>query len=185
MDRKTGKTTITKQEGKDILRCGRHTVKLSENGVFAAALTEEKNEKGNTVSTTLEGMSKSDARKTFNFMADNTNVEWGYMESLDKKGGFHYTVGTGHNFNRENVVFSKFQSMDSQSIIRYDHSHPLRGWNDVSAYQYSTNDVNSWELMLKQHTNATMGMRCAGKYMLFYKNGKPTDLLNVTNKATE
>ena len=98
VDQKTGKTTITEQEGNDILRCGKKTVELSGNGVFRNAYEAgTKDGKGGTL---LLGMSKPDARKTFNFMADNTNVEWGYLETKDASVS-NFAVGTAYDPNTE------------------------------------------------------------------------------------
>jgi hypothetical protein len=189
-----GRATITKQEGNDILKSATtgKTTTLSGNGVFAKAFQATKDENGNITRTILIGMSRSDARKTFNFMTDNTDAEWGYMQSLsfsDITTGFmgltrmpqiDFTVGSSHSSDREAAVAVMIENLSKGTLIRYDHSHPF-GHNLKNGYLPSTptntanrdgnNDVDFWKETLIKHPNASFGIRYNGKTYHYYKNG--------------
>ena len=183
VDRDSGKTTITRCEGNDILRCGKTSTELSGNGVFRDA--QEKGEQlGKDRGTLLVGMSKSDARKTFNFMADNSNVEWGYMETRNDDGSSSFMVGSAHSKETESLVYEKACAVSPGKLIRYDHNHlcndhsPMAGFPSTPDNAANSNyvDTDAWNSLLKTQPNASFGIR---------HRGKTTTWVNDKNHGTD
>ena len=183
VDQKTGRTTITKQEGDDILRCGEKTKDLKGNGVYREAL-EAGEKEGNNGGTLLVGMSKSNARTTFNFMADNTNVEWGYLETKSEDGSLHYTVGSAHSDETESLVFSKAMEAKERIVLRYDHNHivttnpGLLDWapsTPESAAKEQYVDTDAWNDLMEKNPKVTLGIRYSGETKTFIDKGSITN----------
>ncbi len=182
VDQKTGRTTITEQKGNDILRCGNTTVELSGNGVYRKAFEAGENE-GNNGGTLLIGMPKSDAKKTFNFMADNTNVEWGYMETSNDDGTSSFLVGSAHSNETESLVFGEAMSAKEGSVVRYDHNH-LRTDTDYSAGRPSTPDnaangqyvdTDAWKDLMNRNPKVSLGIRHNNETTTYILKGKIKD----------
>ena len=179
VDQKTGKTTITEQEGNDILRCGNKSVELSGNGVYRKA-SEAGEKEGNNGGTLLMGMSKSDAKITFNFMADNTNVEWGYMETCNDDGTSSFMVGSAHSNETESLVFGKAMAAKEGSVIRYDHNHlrtdneSTSGWpstpNNAANEKYV--DTDAWSDLMQRNPEITLGIRHRNNTIKYIEKGK-------------
>ena len=178
VDQETGRTTITRQDGNDILRCGGKTTELSGNGVYRKAL-ETGEKEGNNGGTLLMGMSKSDARKTFNFMADNTNVEWGYLETTGANGS-NFAIGSAHDPDTESLIFNMAMQSKEGSVIRYDHNH-LR--TDYGAMDFlpstpqtcrkeSYTDTDAWNNLINRNPNVSLGIRHHKQTVTFIKDGK-------------
>ena len=182
VDQKTGKTTITEQKGNDILRCGNKSVELSGNGVYQKAF-EAGEKEGNNGGTLLMGMSKSDAKATFNFMADNTNVEWGYMETSNDNGSSSFMVGSAHSNETESLVFGKAMAAKEGSVIRYDHNH-LRtdmeytsGWPSTPNSKAKENyvDTDAWSDLMRRNPNVSLGVRHRGSTKTYVSKGEIKD----------
>ena len=182
VDKKTGKTTITEQKGNDILRCGNKSVELSGNGVYQKAF-EAGEKEGNNGGTLLMGMSKSDAKATFNFMADNTNVEWGYMETSNDDGTSSFMVGSAHSNETESLVFGKAMAAKEGSVIRYDHNH-LRtdmeytsGWPSTPNSKAKENyvDTDAWSDLMRRNPNVSLGVRHRGSTKTYVSKGEIKD----------
>ena len=183
VDSKTGKTTITiQQEGNDILRCGKKSVELSGNGVYRNAMKAGE-KMGNESGTLLAGMSRSDARKTFNFMSDNTGVEWGYMESVNNSGQTEFLVGSAHNSDTESLIYGKAIEAPDGSVLRYDHNHlfytsgATAGWPSTPDTKANKEyeDTAAWSSLLEKNPTLTLGIRYRGTTILFIENGEATD----------
>ena len=188
VDQKTGRTTITEQKGNDILRCGNTTVELSGNGVYRKAFEAGENE-GNNGGTLLIGLSKSDAKKTFNFMADNTNVEWGYMETSNDDGTSSFMVGSAHSNETESLVYSKAMEAKEGGVTRYDHSHiKSLGNMDWTPSTPSTAadkryvDTDAWSELLRRNPNISLGIRYGEKTRTFVEEGVVTNSYPRINK---
>jgi len=180
-----GRSTITPMEGNDVLisqKTGKRQ-ELSGNGVFAAARNEVRDDNGNVISTTLSGMSKSDATATFNFMGDNTDVEWGRIEADNGRGGVDNFVGTSHDTHREANIARMIYELPEGSVRRYDHSHPLDAGNKNSGYRPSGNDLNFWDDLNSRHPNSSAGIRFNRTYTPYYKNGEKHNNY-IINKPT-
>ena len=179
VDQKTGRTTITEQKGNDILRCGNKSVELSGNGVYRKALEAGKNE-GNNGGTLLMGMSKSDAKKTFNFMADNTNVEWGYMETRNDDGTSSFMVGSAHSNETESLVFGKAMAAKEGSVVRYDHNHlrtdmeSTSGWPSTPSTKAKDSyvDTKAWSDLMQRNPEITLGIRHRNNTIKYIEKGK-------------
>ena len=64
---------------------------------------------------------------------------------------------------------------DNIKVLRYDHSHRVKKYNDLEAYKYSKKDKDFWNDLTTHHPNATAGVRVGGKTTIYYKNGVKTD----------
>ena len=173
VDQKTGKTTITLQDGNDILRCGGNKVTLSGNGVFNKAKGNENQSNDNQ--TLLTGLTSSDAAKVFNFMADNTKVEWGYMRT---KSG-EYFVGAKHDGsgkNGESLIFNIVMDAKPNTVANYSHSHwsdnySTHGWdpsNFETAVDPNNSDHCAWKDILYNQNNATLWNRYIGLFIWIF-----------------
>lgn len=151
--------------------------KLSAHGVFREHVSQEmnKNDEGKMelAKTTFTGLGKDDAQTIFNFLGDHTQVEWGYLESENPDGSRSYFVGSSHNEDEEPLVSS--MTYDNIKVLRYDHSHRMRGYNDLEAHRYSKKDIDFWNEFTANHPDATAGIRVGGKTTIYYKNGVKTD----------
>ena len=182
VDKKIGKTTIYNRVGNDVLICGKKTVTLSGKSVYADAEAKGK-EQVKKGSTLLVGMSNYDAKKTFNFMADNTGVEWGYMESVNSSGQTEFLVGSAHSSETESLVFGKAMDATEGSVLRYDHNHlfytsgATAGWpstpDNKANKEYE--DTAAWSTLLEKNPTLTLGIRYRGTTILFIENGKVAD----------
>ena len=151
---------------------------LSANGVFARALTYDE-KKG----TLISGMSKSDAIKTFNFMADNTNVEWGYMETVDKHGTSSYTVGTAHSSETESLVYNLAMDAPKESVLRYDHNHLRTDTESTSGWPSTPNnaangkyvDTDAWSDLMQRNPNVSLGIRHRRSTKTYISKGEIKD----------
>ena len=170
VDNETGKATITRCGGNDVLRCGKKSTELSGNGVFRDA--QEKGEQsGNDGGTLLVGLSKSDALKTFNFLADNSNVEWGYMETRNDDGSSSFMVGSAHSKETESLVYEKACEVNPGNLIRYDHNHLCNDRSSMAGFPSTPDnaansnyvDTDAWNSLLKTQPNASFGIRHRGK----------------------
>jgi len=182
VDQQTGKTTITKQAGNDVLVCGRKRTPLSGNGVYAKAMEAGaaiSNEKG----TLLSGMSQKDSRDVFNFMADNTNVEWGYLETQKDDGSSSFMVGSAHDSETESLVFGQAMSAREGSVLRYDHNH-LRtdtgfadGWPSTPENKAKEGyvDTDAWKALMARNPNVTLGIRHRMTTTIYIRNGEIND----------
>jgi len=179
-----GKHTITKQAGNDILVSKsnpKKTQELSGNGVFEAALSKEQYAEGKT---TLSGMSKNDANATFNFMSDNTGVEWGRLEADNGKGGSDFFVGSSHDTHSEGNISQMIYNLPKGSVQGYDHSHPLDAYNKNSGFRPSGEDLNYWDDLKKNHPNSSAGIRFNGTFTPYYKKGGEKHNNYFINKPT-
>ena len=182
VDQKTGKTTITKQNGKDILRCGNKSVELSGNGVYRKAF-EAGEKEGNNGGTLLMGMSKSDATATFNFMADNTNVEWGYMETSNDDGTSSFMVGSAHSNETESLVYGEAMSAKEGSVVRYDHNHLRTDTESTSGWPSTPNnaangkyvDTDAWSDLMQRNPNVSLGIRHRRSTKTYISKGEIKD----------
>ena len=154
-----------------------------DKGTFDKYFTNGSDGKDADGNTAMDGLSKSDALGAFNFMGDNTSVEWGYMESLDASGNSSFLIGTAHDEDGESFVFNQAKKITSGSLIKYDHSHKFDGTNIINGGNPSTketssnsnkfSDVEAWGDLLKIHPNATMGIRFKGRAINHIDKGIP------------
>ena len=184
VDKKTGKTNIYNRVGNDVLVCGKRTVTLSRKGIYEDAVSKGKAQ-GHEDVTLLVGMSSSDARKTFKFMADNTGVEWGYMESVNNNGQTEFLVGSAHNPDTESLIYVKAMCAPEGSVLRYDHSHiyPIHGssWQKATAGMPSTSstsanskkysDIEAWNDLVRKNPSISIGIRYNKQTIIHVKKG--------------
>ena len=180
VNRNTGKTTIKKCEGQDVISCGLSNVTLSGNGVFAQAKDAEG--QSNDSQTILSGLTDNDAAKVFHFMADNTNVEWGYMKTKDNKnyiGANHTKAGK----DGESVIYNMVMEASPGSVLLYNHSHwsesySTTGWTPstfATANNPQNSDHKAWKEILINQPTISMGIRYAGLTRCWIKRGKPIE----------
>jgi hypothetical protein len=185
----SGKFTRTKEcAGNDVIKSARLGVKdkeLSGNGVLQAAFSEKKDDKGDVMEQSFEGLSRRDAQSTFGIAARSSNNEWGYMETMDAAGNTNTLIGTDFNPDGETFVYPKAFNAEAGSLVRYDHSHPSTarnydGWKPSSAGTGASNqydDIGAWKALQQKHPNASMGIRHGTDYKTHVKNGAPnTDI---------
>ena len=174
-----GSYSIKEKKGRDVLVSTEslRIKRLSAQGVFREHVSQEmkENEEGKMApdKTTFTGLGKDDAQTIFNFLGDHTQVEWGYLESENPDGSRNYFVGSSHNKDEETLVSS--MTYDNIKVLRYDHSHRMRRYDDLEAHRYSTKDMNFWNELIANHPSATAGIRVGGKTTIYYKNGVKTD----------
>ena len=167
----------TCEEGKDVMICGSHKVTLSGNSVFAKAKGDG-NQSNKT--QTILSMGREDATKVFHFMADHTDVEWGYLRTTSGE----YFVGANHTQDGKDgeIVISKMV-MDAlpNTVENYTHSHwadklTTTGWTP-STFETANNsnysDHRAWKEMLRNQPEITMGIRHKGLTRCWIKKGKP------------
>ena len=181
VDKKIGKTTIYDRAGNDVLICGKKAVTLSGKSVYADAEAKGKKQVKKS-STLLVGMSNYDAKKTFNFMADNTGVEWGYMESVNSSGQTEFLVGSAHSSETESLIFEKAMDAPEGSVLRYDHNHlyydrgATDGWPstpDTKAKEGYV-DTDAWKSLMARNPKVTLGIRHRATTISFIEKGEPT-----------
>ncbi len=156
---------------------------MQKSKKYIEILKEKKDKKRGNVAE--KGMSKSDARETFNFMADNTDVEWGYMESKGENGS-NFMVGTSHSDAGEEPVARALNKLENGTLIRYNHNHPANDYDPNWSFGYrpstrnttanenrENNDIDFWQGALQKHPNASFGIRFNGNMYHYYKEGKP------------
>ena len=135
----------------------------------------------------LESHNKNEATGLFDLLADNTNVEWGYMQYHDNGTDDNFYVGTSYSNKEEGCVSNKIYEIAGGNVTIYHHSHPVRASNpndQHNLYKYSQDDVKFWDDAVRSHPNITLGMRWGGRTKTYYKNGQPTpDYYEPSNRA--
>ena len=184
INKKTGHPQIKESDGKDVCKdvlvCGSHKVTLSGNGVFAQAKGDEN--QSNDSQILLTGLSKKDAVKVFNFMADNTDVEWGYMRTNSGE----YFIGTNHTNegqDGESVISKMVMDALPNTVGNYTHSHwsdkySTTGWTPSTfntANDSKNSDHKAWKDILINQPKITMGIRYKGLTKCWIKKGKPVE----------
>ena len=180
VNNRTGHSDVRISEGNDIMICGANKVTLSGNGVFAKAKGDK--DQSNDSQTLLTGMTREDAAKVFNFMADNTNVEWGYMRTTSGEcfvGANHSTEGE----DGESLISNMVMDAAPNTVTNYTHSHwsdkySTTGWNP-STFKTANNSKNSdhraWKDILRTQSTITMGIRYRGSTKCWIRRGAPVD----------
>jgi len=160
---------------------GQHRAVKVTKGVLKEAIDNE--------NYLLESHDKSEARGVFNLLADNTNVEWGFMQYQDNGTDNNYYIGTSYENENEGCVSYLIYDIDGGNVTIYHHSHPVRASREgdqLNLYKYSQDDVELWNDAVKKHPNITLGMRWGGKTKIYYRNGQPTpDYYEPSNRAYE
>ena len=180
VNKKTGYSDVRVSEGNDIMICGSNKVTLSGNGVFAQAKGNEN--QSNDSQTLLTGMTGEDAAKVFNFMADNTDVEWGYMRTNSGE----YFIGTNHTNegqDGESVISKMVMDALPNTVGNYTHSHwsdkySTTGWTPSTfntANDSKNSDHKAWKDILINQPKITMGIRYKGLTKCWIKKGKPVE----------
>ena len=167
VDENTGEVSIlTIPFGKDILLC-QHGKKLESESLSGSGVFRKSMHLYRTDGTLLSGMSKSDAKKLFNFMADNTNVEWGYMETSNDDGTSSFMVGSAHSNETESLVYGEAMSAKEGSVVRYDHNHLRTDTESTSGWPSTPNnaangkyvDTDAWSDLMQRNPNVSLGIR--------------------------
>ena len=194
VNERTGEINVlTLPFGKDILLCHhssrRHnkfaSKELSGNGVFRKALN------GVVKGTLLTGMTQKDTKDVFDFMSDNTNVEWGFLEIKNDNGTNSYMVGTSHSFDTEAQVYGMAMAAKEGSVLRYDHSHAKS--NNPGALDYAPStpqtaakpqyvDTDAWNDLMNRNPSVSLGIRYDGKTNTFVSEGKVTEVYPFLRK---
>nr|WP_291235236.1 RHS repeat-associated core domain-containing protein [Frisingicoccus sp.] len=180
VNKKTGYSDVRVSEGNDIMICGSNKVTLSGNGVFAQAKGDEN--QSNDFQTLLTGMTGEDAAKVFNFMADNTDVEWGYMRTNSGE----YFIGANHTNegqDGESVISKMVMDALPNTVGNYTHSHwsdkySTTGWTPSTfntANDSKNSDHKAWKDILINQPKITMGIRYKGLTKCWIKKGKPVE----------
>ena len=180
VNKKTGYSDVRVSEGNDIMICGSNKVTLSGNGVFAQAKGDEN--QSNDFQTLLTGMTGEDAAKVFNFMADNTDVEWGYMRTNSGE----YFIGANHTDegqDGESVISKMVMDALPNTVGNYTHSHwsdkySTTGWTPSTfntANDSKNSDHKAWKDILINQPKITMGIRYKGLTKCWIKKGKPVE----------
>mgnify|MGYP002522881129 CR=1 FL=1 len=179
INKKTGHPQIKESDGKDVCKdvlvCGSHKVTLSGNGVFAQAKGDEN--QSNDSQILLTGLSKKDAVKVFNFMADNTNFEWGFLE-ISEGDISSYIVGSAYESDVETLIYDQALNAKPGSVVCYDHSH----WDNNTHWggfpstsetskDSNNNDISAWKKLLLNNPKATLGIRFKNKTVPYVIEG--------------
>lgn len=67
-----------------------------------------------------------EGRKIFEFLANNTAIEWGYWQMKKFSGEIRNTIFTSHDEGRtrgHNTMLDRFEKQGFTEIIRNDHNH--------------------------------------------------------------
>ena len=180
VDENTGKVSIlTIPFGKDILLC-QHGKKIESESLSGSGVFRKSMHLYRTDGTLLSGMSKSDAKKIFNFMADNTNVEWGYMETSNDDGTSSFMVGSAHSNETESLVYGEAMSTKEGSVVRYDHNHlrtdreSTSGWPSTPSTKAKESyvDTDAWSDLMQRNPEITLGIRHRNNTIKYIEKGK-------------
>ena len=183
VDENTGKVSIlTIPFGKDILLC-QHGKKFKSESLSGSGVFRKSMHLYRTDGTLLSGMPKSDAKKIFNFMADNTNVEWGYMETSNDDGTSSYMVGSAHSNETESLVYREAMSAKEGSVVRYDHNHlrtdmkSTSGWpsTPTNAANGKYVDTDAWSDLMQRNPNVSLGIRHRRSTKTYIRKGEIKD----------
>ncbi|WP_338091342.1 JAB-like toxin 1 domain-containing protein [Prevotella corporis] len=77
---------------------------------------------------------KEDFHDVYQFLVDNSEVEWAYMSLKDQSGSDLFYMGTSHSHNTNATPsFVYYRSLDrNYTILSFEHNHDLG--NDVVSY---------------------------------------------------
>ena len=97
-----------------------HTIEVSK-GVFTERSINHKVLKGHQY-VFADG---KEAENVFKFMADNTQVEWGFYNKKFNEGNETFYLSTSHKWNREEVSAKDIYFQADKAIVKFHiHSHP-------------------------------------------------------------
>jgi len=104
---------------------------------------------------------KSQAIAIFNFLADNTDVEWGVIGhgSGDNNNNSIVTDGGPINLASATYLINSFQNQD---VNYFYHNHPGMGGNEYPSQGLpgeGGNDLGMWNEIWAKNSNAIMGIR--------------------------
>jgi RHS repeat-associated protein len=114
---------VVRKNGKEI------TSKSYDYGTVTCAGNENINDNvyGNFDATRIEVKDNSQRENMFEFLAENTNVEWGTINGTDKTGADRNIISTNHSKQHESSILSIIDNeflFDKGKINEYTHSHP-------------------------------------------------------------
>lgn len=187
VNRKTGEITLLKKtdDKTDRLVAQNHAgkVKYKKDGSYKKSITVEKtvmeNREVNGKEQRLDFGGGKDAEnkaiEVFNFLADNTEVEWGAVGYGSGSDNMNSVATSGDiGTERSASVIARDNSANG-NLNYYHHSHPGRkGTNNYPSQGLpgeGGDDVGYWQSVWKNSPNAIMGIR-AWKSTQLYKENK-------------
>jgi RHS repeat-associated protein len=180
----TGKMTWIRDSDKDVMfltlndkRTGNKS-KEFDKGSFRAFESNEKSENGTPNFTDVRFKNNETGQEVFNFLADNTDVEWSRVMSEDKSSGFQSTrVHSSHGKDSESRGPSLMESDNFNKynkLLEFEHSHPHNKFSPKDCPQCSSVADRSHKDQVKiAHPNAKFYIRHSGGFRREYT--KDTD----------
>ncbi len=164
----TGKMDWKKESDKDIIfltyggkRTGKHS-KEFDKGSFMRAESTDKNERGMPNYSYISFANKETGQEIFNFLADNTEVEWSKVLAEYKATGIERIyVFTSHRKDSEERGAGLVQTEDfskDYNLIEFEHSHPNKR-NPICPQCSSKADIKHKNETREIHPNAEFYIR--------------------------
>jgi RHS repeat-associated protein len=201
VDRKTGEIKLLKKTGEETHRLVAQNrngdVKYKRDGTYKKSMTVEKGVIDNKVSLGTNqrldfGTDKDKAIETFNFLADNTDVEWsaiGYKGEIGKEynndtrsgrrgipviGDLNSVTTSGSESNENYGGLFAIEKSQGGNLNYHHHSHPGSNSNSYPSKGRpgeGGNDVGFWQVLWGNSPDAIMGIRAQGRTQR-YKSDK-------------
>ncbi len=126
-ERKNGKIDSTKEHE-------------SENFDKGSIKVEQKKDENNRTNTIITSSNEDQTEAIFNFLADNTKVEYSHMEMTDKEGNKSNFITTSHQNDKDSygteLLVDKFKSGYNLNVHTHNHPYtPTPGREDYDFYK--------------------------------------------------
>ncbi|MFZ4399770.1 MAG: JAB-like toxin 1 domain-containing protein [Bacteroidales bacterium] len=124
--------------------------------------------------TGLNFKTEESSDKAFNFLADNTDVEWSQITSTSNIGENpknNSSIYTSHRPKEEHAgaYFALRLKTSNMNLIKFSHSHPRF---EPDGYKTSESDVATKDVLLKVHPDAIFKLRWGGGRDRIYNKDK-------------
>ena len=120
---------------------------------------------------------KEDFYNVYQFLVDNSDVEWAYMSLKDQSGSDLFYMGTSHSHTTNSTpAFVYDRSLDrNYTILSFEHNHDLG--NNVVSY----GDVEIAKTIQEKFPKASLkiGFPFTTEKVSYDRNSKPATLKNV------
>ena len=93
-------------------------------GVLNNVKTGQVTGEGKTYTYNYMQANSTDAKKVFEFAAQNSNVEWSIMKFSDGQNFVSTTHEAGMEAGSNGILSDKTLNLDKSELIEHDHSHP-------------------------------------------------------------
>ena len=114
--------------GNDVLNVTNKKGKVVSKSYEAGTFASYGDRKGDNGYAFISGNNEENSKSMFEFLADNTTVEWGNSTFQNKDGSMSHYVTNSHSDREENGLsdLTIQNNWYDRALIKHDHSHPDR-----------------------------------------------------------